>query len=281
MFIINTKAEKLQTILSLLNKDTISPDQLGKIIATLIGIVKQTKTDNEVISKNTKDALAKALTYFDAENAKVLLLNDVAIDDKVIAIGDETKTKLNSIFTKFLTETKTKAQQILDELRAIELKEAEQGDKGEKGDKGEPGKDGSSDTPEQIAEKLNTLGGAIDWKVIKNAPHPQTIIHEGGHAEGMETPLVDFTSGRPLPKNAQGAYRVQQSSASSVNFTDNEVVAGSATTWNLVAVPIAGSVHLYANGQRLIPTTDYSISGGTITTVLSWDAGTILADYRT
>lgn len=65
------------------------------------------------------------------------------------------------------------------------------------------------------------------------------------------------------------------------NFTDNEVVAGVGTTWTLVSVPILNSVHLYANGQRLIPTIDYTISGAIITTVLSWAVSTILADYRT
>lgn len=59
----------------------------------------------------------------------------------------------------------------------------------------------------------------------------------------------------------------------------NEVVSGSGTFWTLANTPIANSLQLYANGQRLTPTVDYSISGATITTVLSWSAGTVLADY--
>ncbi len=58
----------------------------------------------------------------------------------------------------------------------------------------------------------------------------------------------------------------------------NEVVAGSGTSWTLANTPTSG-VALYANGQRLTPTVDYSIVGAAITTVLSWDAGTLLADY--
>lgn len=59
----------------------------------------------------------------------------------------------------------------------------------------------------------------------------------------------------------------------------NEVVAGSGTSWTLAFTPNAAGVALYANGQRLTPTVDYSLATATITTVLSWSAGTVLADY--
>lgn len=60
----------------------------------------------------------------------------------------------------------------------------------------------------------------------------------------------------------------------------NEVVSGSATTWTLAHTPNTGTLRVFANGQRLIPTTDYSLSSGTITTILSWSAGALLADYN-
>ena len=63
-------------------------------------------------------------------------------------------------------------------------------------------------------------------------------------------------------------------------FVVNEVVSGSGTSWTLANTPIVGTVALYANGQRLTPTVDYSITGAVITTVDSWSAGTILADYQ-
>lgn len=67
---------------------------------------------------------------------------------------------------------------------------------------------------------------------------------------------------------------------SSVTFVNNEVVAGSGTTFTLANTPTAGSVDVYALGQHLVPTTDYTISGAVITTVSSWSAGNILASYR-
>lgn len=66
------------------------------------------------------------------------------------------------------------------------------------------------------------------------------------------------------------------------SFTTNEVVAGSGTAWTLAATPTAGSVTLFGNGQYLTPGgVDYTISGASITTVNSFVAGTIVANYRT
>jgi len=68
---------------------------------------------------------------------------------------------------------------------------------------------------------------------------------------------------------------------SSTVFIDDEVVAGSGTAWVLSGTPIAGSLKLYALGQRLKLTDDYTIAGSNVTTVSSWGAGELLADYRT
>lgn len=63
-------------------------------------------------------------------------------------------------------------------------------------------------------------------------------------------------------------------------FVDNEIVAGSGTTFTLASIPVMGSEHVYAVGQRLYPTTDFTISGAVITMLNSWNAGMILVDYR-
>ncbi len=64
------------------------------------------------------------------------------------------------------------------------------------------------------------------------------------------------------------------------NYSYNEVVAGSGTSWTLANTPINSSQAIYANGQRLTPTVDYSIAGAVITTGSSWVSGTVLADYQ-
>ncbi len=60
---------------------------------------------------------------------------------------------------------------------------------------------------------------------------------------------------------------------------DSEIVAGDTNTFTLAHVPITGRLHLYGLGPRLYPTTDYTIAGAVITTVSSWPAGSLLADY--
>lgn len=80
---------------------------------------------------------------------------------------------------------------------------------------------------------------------------------------------IDSITGRLLVSNG----------GSSGTGVYNEVVSGSGTAWTLANTPILATQAIYADGQRLTPTMDYSISGTSITTVLSWLAGTVLADY--
>lgn len=56
-------------------------------------------------------------------------------------------------------------------------KDGRDGRDGKDGQKGLPGKDGSPDTPLEIADKLNTLEGAIDASVIKNNGNAITTDH--------------------------------------------------------------------------------------------------------
>jgi hypothetical protein len=62
---------------------------------------------------------------------------------------------------------------------------------------------------------------------------------------------------------------------------ENEVVQGNGTAWSLAFAPVPNSVALYASGIRLTPGVgnDYTISGIAITTVGTYAAGTLLADY--
>lgn len=81
-------------------------------------------------------------------------------------------------------------------------------------------------------------------------------------------------------------YRVEElmhgggGTSSSSTSTYNEVVAGSGITWTLANTPASGTLRLFANGQRLTATVDYTLVGPTVTTNNSWGAGTVLADYQ-
>lgn len=64
-------------------------------------------------------------------------------------------------------------------------------------------------------------------------------------------------------------------------YTDNELVTGSGTAFTLAATPTLGTERIYGQRRRLRSGTDYTISGASVTTVLSFSTGDILADYQT
>lgn len=138
-----------------------------------------------------------------------------------------------------------------------------------------------------LISELNFSGATYS---LSNGLPTLTISGGSGHTiqdEGVSLTArtnLNFVGGGVVATDdaANNATKITISGAS-VNFTDNEIVSGSGTSWTLAATPVAGSVHVYANGQRLTPGAgnDYTISGTTITTALSWSAGALLADYRT
>lgn len=73
---------------------------------------------------------------------------------------------------------------------------------------------------------------------------------------------------------------VDLSRGGSNTFVYNEVAGGSGTSFTIAHTPVTGLYAVFANGQRLTPTVDFTLSGTTITTVSSWSAGTILIDYQ-
>ncbi len=137
----------------------------------------------------------------------------------------------------------------------------EKGDsiKGEKGERGERGADGRdakpADMKKLVADSVKALLSTDEWKVMEKKALYNKFDqrwHGGGSSSGTAS-----------------------------IFIDDEIVGGSGTSWTITDTPISGSLKLYALGQRLKLTTDYSIVGTAITTVLSWSAGDLLADYRT
>jgi hypothetical protein len=118
---------------------------------------------------------------------------------------------------------------------------------------------------EQIRDKLETLEGEARLRI-------EAI---NGLREELDE-LKKRSGGRAF---FGGGFNV---SALNIHMVDDEVVAGSGTAWTLAHLPSpASSLKLYARGQRLPLTTSYTISGTSITTVDSWSAGDLYADYRT
>ena len=75
-------------------------------------------------------------------------------------------------------------------------KDGDDGTNGKDGKDGEKGKDGSPDTPDQIAEKLNTLEEQVESKVIKGLPTIEGIV-----AKIKKGKLIEMKDVKGMPLN--------------------------------------------------------------------------------
>lgn len=150
------------------------------------------------------------------------------------------------------------------------------------------------DTPEDIRNKLELLQDdeRLDASAIRNLPEAikkhtagSTTPHViGGHGPLWGLQDVDVTGvvvGQSIKWDGIRWIPYTPAGGSGATAVYNEVASGSATTFTLAHTPTSSAVlRVYANGQRLTPTTDYSLSSATITTVNSWSANAITADYE-
>lgn len=140
-------------------------------------------------------------------------------------------------------------------------------------------------TPEEVRDALQTLEDEdrLDASAIKNLPktiEEYTSVGIHGPLWGLQdVDVVDIAIGQSI-KWTGVRWIPYTPAGTGTTSVYNEVVDGSGTSWTLDNEPEAGTLRVYANGQRLALTTDYTITGTTLTTVLSWSAGTILADYE-
>ncbi len=93
------------------------------------------------------------------------------------------------------------------------------------------------------------------------------------------------TDGQVLSADSTQALGVKWQNAGTNSIISNEtpsgLVNGSNVTYTLVNSPIVGTLKLYLNGQRQTYTTDYTLSGSTITMVVAPVTGDIIrADYE-
>lgn len=107
-------------------------------------------------------------------------------------------------------------------------------------------------------------------KIDQNDKPTLTAVTDDSNAY-IKNLLVDPTTGR---------LKISAVVAGLGTIVLNEVVAGSGTSWTLAHTPTSAGIALFANGQRLTPTVDYTQVTTAVTTVLSWSAGTLIADYQ-
>lgn len=117
-----------------------------------------------------------------------------------------------------------------------------------------------------------TLSGISDRGLMFHTPYTHQDSLLSGHNSGSQVIIAN-----------SGAFyaRFERTCANPVDVF-NELVSGSVSTFTLAHIPISPTLRLYADRMRLYPSTDYSINytTGVITTVASYSAGDLLADYQ-
>lgn len=158
--------------------------------------------------------------------------------------------------------------------------------RGATGEQGPAGKDGSPDTGEQIVDKINALPvdndvDKIDAAHIKNLPDVvrTNVIATNKPLWALEDVDVSgITTGQGIKWDGVRWIPFTPSGANTGVY--NEVVSGSSTTFTLAHTPVTGTLRVYVRGQRILPTTGYTLTGAIITTVDTLAAGDVNADYE-
>lgn len=158
------KLQTLKDMLTLLNKQTISPEQLAQFLKAVVETIKTTKASiTEENSRGFKDALKKierAVETFEQDQARLKTAFADGLDEKL----DREVSKL----TKQTQETLKKAIQALEKVQSIEVKD---GYTPVKGVDYFDGADGHIKdlAPQEVRDSLELLMGdeRLDKKAIK------------------------------------------------------------------------------------------------------------------
>lgn len=152
--------------------------------------------------------------------------------------------------------------------------QGEVGPTGPKGDKGETGKDGSSDTPEQIIEKVK---GKLSYESLTDRPNLDTYRSKGSNVaefqirkNGVQTVnqvrVIDFIGNWTITDLGGGAVSAEAPSSSAPTiYTETPSGAVDGINPTYTTAHTMTTIYSFAiNGQFIHPS-DYTAVGTTIT----------------
>jgi hypothetical protein len=287
--------EKLARLLNLLDTESLSRQEFVENFKQVIDFVRKANDSITAYSKSESEKLIamceKSLASVESKNSKDFEswkkeTNDIVKDQLDNMYGDWDKLQVS--IRERIAELKDGEN--ADEERVAEMVVARMPAYKEK----------PEETPGIIRDKLETLKGEdrLDVSAIKGIddliqrlPNGDTRIVSGGsrHLQIQSDGTVIDRNARVINFKGTGITSIVRNSSGVIDvtigggtFVDNEIVSGSTTTFTLSQTPVAGTVHVYALGQRLTPGAgnDFTISGAVITTISSYPAGAILADYQ-
>ena len=200
--------------------------------------------------------------------------------------GDKGDSPIKGIDYFTPSEIQEIIQHVLKQATPIKGKHYFDGAKGEKGERGENGKNGMDGIDGQDGRNISPKEAKmILADMMKEMDFDSFATHKSVKDQFKEFGLSSSKSIEKRLNALQDAVMRNYGghggkAGASANFVYNEVVAGSGTSFTLANTPVAGSQALYALGQRLTLTVDYTISGANIILVNSLLAASLLADYQ-
>ena len=248
----STKADKFKQIVQTLN-DSLSREDFLKAFRLILQIILNTEKKQDLKIK-------ESLEFFKKELDELLSKSD----SKLGGLKERTDKEINRLIDKVenaLTDQAKSLNFIRDKVRKIKKGiDGKDGKDGIDGKNGTDGKDGSPDKPKEIRDKLESLEDEdrLDISAIK-----------GWEKIGKATIQTGFNYG-----------------AIDMHLIDDETPAGTPngilTDFVLAHIPSpATSLKVYLDGQRMSLTTDYTLSGQTITFLVAPLTNSIIkVEYR-
>ncbi len=269
------KLARLEKLYEEANRDFLTLEQAQNLFSVLQGAVQDAKiTQESLVSRGNTDnstqieQMKKDISSFEKGVDKVIKTlqknTEQTIEEKLQKAVESVMKLIPKIPDPIIFDP-TSLQNQIDVLMAYESPKIEAG---------------------EIRDLLEVLKGEerLDASAIKNLPEATKTVVEGMNKALALYMLIDMDlAGIQIGQSIKwdGVRWIPYTPAGGGGTAVyNEVVAGSNNTWTLAFTPNSGTLRVYANGQRLLPTTDYTLVGATITTVLAWASGTLTADYE-
>lgn len=260
----------------MLGKQLITTEELSGFVSDVANLLAQYRSTTASINKETKDTLNTLVKAIDEAHSEIILKKKGEVEKYIDSSKEKLANEAKPFIANFTEEQKKdieklfkKHKKVLEEIKAQIPKDGKDGKDGEKGDRGEPGrdgKDGSQDTPDEIAEKINTLEEQIEIKTIKGYKNlfgkSKQILSGGAKLLSylLDVNISSPTDGQALTYNATTSRWENGDVSGGVTVQD---IDGTPTVSNVTAIKFTnGSVT--DNGDGTVNVTTGSGGGGDV-----------------
>lgn len=251
--------EKLNTLLALVQADTVSPKDIEQFLTVVLKVIKEAKNGLETISTEKLQVIDEAVTHLETKQNKFLTKVEQDLKDKQNALVGNFKADIGDVKETFADQLTTFSKQITDvkktikelktlsaELQSIELKDGKDADEEkiieEVLKKIPPPTEVVLDDGDEIKTKLESLEGddRLDASAIKNLPENNGRANGGGWRNFGQLHDVHF-----------------------VDLADNDIPVWNSTTQQWENDTVAGASGIERN--TAVVSTDTSMGASTKT----------------